>query len=426
MSIVKNLPEAAIPEGGAPAWNPADARRWRDARVPWAFAPTFFGWALVPLVLLAITLLAAADPGDAHTGTAWLLYPGAVLLVALPGWYRHLPAATLVSAPLIALDTVLRMTVLGRLGPADGPGGVLLLALCAWAFTGALLRLRSRRRQRALVRAAAAGTRRPVPSRLTHGHRRRGLLPITVGGALCLAAAALLGWGLAADLRADGTGAPYDAVGQQVGALLLLAFGTPALGRGIGARRAARRLHDGPQPVLRVGVRNPLTGPVRLVADARSTSAEPLAAFRDRFRDSHGPGEGRVLVSGPEGVLRTAHHDIDPRQEPFEALMYGEACEGAEVVLEYALYAADTRIVSAVTTAPLLPARRLALPPWRPAGTSYTLRTRAQDESRRVQRAARLARGDHGGTGHGCGTGSSCGGSDGGSSCGGGCGGGGD
>ena len=230
----------------------------------------------------------------------------------------------------------------------------------------------------------------------------------------------LLAWGLAADLRAAGTGTPYDAVGQQVIALLLLAPGTTLLGRGLQARRAARRLHEGPQPVLRVGVRNPLVGPCWLVADAVTISAEPLVAFRDLFADSHGHGSGRLLAGGEESRLRAEHHDIDPRREPFEALLYGVPCEGAEVVLEYAHYESDTRIVTAVTTAPLLPVRRRSLPPWQPAGSSYTLRTRVEDERRRVERAARAARGESGGIGFTFGDGDS------GSSCGGGCGGGGD
>lgn len=417
MSIVKNLPEAAIPQGGAPVWKPEDARRWRDARVPWAFSPAVVGWALMPLVLLAIVLLVRYEPERTHLGTAWTGFPGAVLLFALPAWYRFLPGVTLVGAPLVALDTVLSLALPER---SDGPGAWLILALCAWAFTGALLRRRARSRQRTLFLAAAAGARRPVPQQLPTGHRRRGRWLIAPGAALCLAAAALLAWGLAADLRAAGTGTPYDAVGQQLVALLLLAPGTTLLGRGLQARRAARRLHEGPQPVLRVGVRNPLVGPCWLVADAVTTSAEPLVAFRDLFADSHGYGSGRLLAGGEEGRLRAEHHDIDPRREPFEALLYGVPHEGAEVVLEYAHYESDTRIVTAVTAAPLLPVRRHSLPPWQPAGTSYTLRSRVEDERRRVERAARAARGDHGGVGFACGSG------DGGSSCGGGCGGGGD
>ncbi|MEU6759518.1 hypothetical protein [Streptomyces sp. NPDC046685] len=64
-----------------------------------------------------------------------------------------------------------------------------------------------------------------------------GLRLVLAGGALCLAAGGLLLWSLVQDLGAARE-APYDAVGQQLTALLLVT-GTPLLGRGLSARRAA-------------------------------------------------------------------------------------------------------------------------------------------------------------------------------------------
>ncbi len=132
-----------------------------------------------------------------------------------------------------------------------------------------------------------------------------------------------------------------------------------------------------------------------------------------------------TLLGGAESRLRADHHDIDEDAEPYEALLYGVPCEGAEVILRYAVYRGNPTIVESVTAAPLLPVRRNGFRgPWKPAGTSHTLKVRAEAERRREERAARADR-SSGSGGSGCGSSSSCG-SDSscGSSCGGGCGGG--
>ncbi|MFE9631549.1 hypothetical protein [Streptomyces sp. NPDC006463] len=422
--IVKFVPEAALPRGGVRAWKPEAARRWRDARVPLVFAPTVVCWLLVPLVFYGFSVVGTQDSeAAASPGTDWVGFHSAILFLALPAWYRFLPAATTLSAPVIALDMAARLY-----GP-DAPAGEnragcwLVIGLCAWAFTGALLRLRSRRRQRALFLEATGGVRGPIPEHLPAGHRHRGRWLLVSGGLLTLAGAVFLAWALVADLGAS-TDAPYDAVGQQVAALFLLLPGPPLLGHGLAARRAARRLHDGPQPVLRVGVRRKILKNSWLVADARTTTAPPLIAFRDRYEDSTRPWDrgSRTLLGGPEDRLRVEHHDIDGKREPYEAILYGLPCEGAEVILEHAVYYDGRTITSQVTAAPLLPARRHGLRPWTPAGSSHRLRRRAEEDRRRTERAAR---GDSSSGGSGCGSSGSCG-SDSscGSSCGGGCGGG--
>ncbi|WP_455360751.1 hypothetical protein [Streptomyces sp. SYSU K21746] len=404
--IVKYLPEAAVPAGGAPAWSVADAERWRKARTPAFLAPVAGGWALAPLVLVAVVLLGWNEPEVVPRGTSWDGYPAAVLLLTLPLWFRFLPAAVLFSVPVIVLEAVLALTGLDAADTAGRAGNGLVLALSAGAFTGALLRLRARRRQRELALAAAGKTRGPLPEKLPEAHRRRGLRLILAGAALCLAAAGLLVWGLVQDLRANHGPTPYDAMGQQVVAMLLLVPGTTLLGRGIAARRAARRLHTGPQPVLRVGIRG-RDSLHWLYADARTPSAPPLIAYRDRYEDT--AYRGRTLLGGPEERLRTEHHDINQYSEPFEAILYGVPCEGAEVVLEFAVFSGSGgTLESNVTAAPLLPARCGRLRAWSPAGTSYRVRCREEE--------ARRSDGSSGSSG--CGSSSSC------SSCGGGCGGG--
>ncbi|WP_060180113.1 hypothetical protein [Streptomyces sp. IMTB 1903] len=420
MSIVKHLPDAAIPDGGAPHWHVKDAQRWLDAGVAAVFAPITVGWILAPLVVLAIVLVAWNDPGTPAHGTTWAGYAPAVLLVSLPAWYRFLPAATLVSTPVIAADAVRNLYALD---PADGPGrvgGALMLVLCAWAFAGSALRIRSRRRRRELFRTAVGDARAAIPEHLPSGHRRRGRALAATGAGLCMAAAALLVWGLVRDLGAA-AGEPYDAIGQQVLAMVLLAPGVPLLGRGLTARRAARRLHEGPQPVIRVGVREQWLGNFWLVADADTTTAPPLIAFRDRFEDGY-RHSAETLLGGAESRLRRDHHDIDRHAEPYEALLYGVPCEGSEVVLRYAVYRGDSTITDAVRAVPLLPFRRHRLRSWRPAGTSFTLRRRAQEEKRK-QRAAQRSSGSGSSCGSSGGCGSSCSSSCS-SSCGGGCGGG--
>ncbi|MFD7095386.1 hypothetical protein [Streptomyces xanthophaeus] len=418
--IVKYLPDAAIPAGGARRWKADEAERWFDARVPALFAPFAGALVLAPLVVSAVVLLAWNDPGTTGRGTDWIGYPAAVLLIALPFWYRFLPVATLVSAPLIAGETVALLTGPAPGGTAARAGGVVVLTLSAWAFTGALLRVRARRRQRSLFLAEAAGTRRrPVPGRLADAHVKRGRSLIVAGAVFCLAgAAALLAWGLALDLRAE-PGVPYDAIGQQIIALLLLVPGTTLLGRGLALRRAARQLHRGPQPVVRIGVRRDAAYFNWLHTDARTTGARPLIAYRTSFEDTlryHGP----TLVGGSEEQLRVRHHDIDPQREPFEALLYGVPCEGAEVLVEFAVFAPDGRsITTEITAAPLLARRRSGLKPWTPAGSSYRVRRREEAEAAAARRAAQRASSGGGDSGGGCGGGdSSCG-----SSCGGGCGG---
>ncbi|MEU6314728.1 hypothetical protein [Streptomyces sp. NPDC047014] len=422
MSIVKHLPGAAIPEGGVPGWPVKDARRWLDARLPAPFAPVPTGWILLPLVLAGLILSLWNAPGTPARGTEWSGYPETVLLLALPAWYRFLPAATLVSALLIALHAAV---ALHGLGPDDTPGrvgGWLLLALCTWAFAGSLLRLRARRLQREIFLAAAGESRAALPHALPDGHRSRGLRLIAFGGAAVLGAGALLVWALVRDLGA-GAEQPYDATGQQVLALLLLVPGTALLGRGLGARRAARRLRAGPQPVLRVGVRSRPGGRRWLVADADTTTAPPLIAFRHRFEDGYRSGPAETLLGGPESRLRAEHHDIDPYAEPYEALMYGVPHEGAEVILRYAVHRAGSTIAAELHAAPLLPYRRHGLLSWRPEGASYTLRMRAEAEKRKQRAAERSS-----GSGSSCGSSGGCGssgcGSSCGSSCGGGCGGG--
>ncbi|MGW6613290.1 hypothetical protein ACWGA0_07510 [Streptomyces erythrochromogenes] len=402
--FVKHLPRASIPEGAVRFWDVDDARRWLGVRAPAAFAPVRGAWLLGSLVILSFVLtswngapaagLAAGRPGFALV----------VLLAALPVWFRYLPAGVLAAAPVLAADAALAAARVS--GVAGRTGRALVVACCAWAFTGALLRLRARRRQRELSLAAAGSARFALPSPLPAAHRRRGVTGIVLGSLCCAAAAmALAGTQAHPD--------PYDLSGRQVFAGALLVVGSAVLGRGCGSRLAARRLHARPQPALLVGVRKAPSGHLWLYPDAATRSAPPLVSHSGAARNS-GTGR-RTLFAGSGRSLRTAHHDVDLLAEPVEAVLYGVVHEGAEVVVECAVYEGDTRLVPQVTAAPLLTRRRHGLPPWQPSTRSFRERVREQQRLAREMQAERERKESRGSDTAAAG----CGGGD----CGGGCGG---
>ncbi|MGW2270575.1 hypothetical protein [Streptomyces yangpuensis] len=410
--FVKHLPEASTPEGAVRFWDADDARRWLGARVPAAFAPVAGARLLGLLLALSLVLTAwnggrAAEQGGGLPGYAFV-----VLLAALPVWFRYLPAGALASAPLLAADAALAAARVP--GAAGRTGRTLAVVGCAWAFTGALLRLRARRRQRRLSLDAAGPARFALPSPLPAAHRRRGLAGIVLGS-LCWAAAARVLAGTEAGPD------PYAPSGPWVFAGALLVAGSALLGRGVGRRLAARRLHAGPQPVLLVGVRSAPSGHLWLYPDAVGRTGTPLIAYSALSRNSRS-GQ-RLLLTAAEYTLRTTHHDVHRGSEPVEAVLYGPVHEGAEVVVECAVYEGDTRLVAHVTAAPLLARRRHGLRPWSPSDSSFRRTVREQerrDRERQAEKERRAAddrrreesRGSDtaaGGCGGGCG-GGGCGG----------------
>ncbi|MFD3871872.1 hypothetical protein [Streptomyces sp. NPDC058623] len=457
---IKHLPVGALPEdrvgswsvtrdgvasrsvsgGGIATWPVADAERWRRAAVPTVLAPAVGGWVLAVLVatayvtLFGLSSMSAAwhsGPGD---GTDWRGYPGLILLTALPFWYRYVPVAAVPAALFVAGEAALALARPADVDRPAGAGWLVVLAACAVASTGSCLRLRARRRQRSLALATAGARRFPLPKGTPETDGHRGHRQIWTGLALCLVAAAVLADGLFRGPTASG--GAYDAVGQQGVTLVLLVAGTTVYGRGLLAYRAARRLYEEPQPALIVGVRAGADGRHWVCPDARTRSAAPLIAYLPRKNDTR--ARTRLLGSGSAYGVGNGHHDVDPRHEPFEAVLYGTLAEGDEVVLAYACveYHRDQdmgRMYETVTAAPLRPDRRHGLGPWEPADGAARQRRRLQEERERAERyreARRRAeesrrnpprgsssRGDGGGSGNrynagGCGSscGSGCGG----------------
>ncbi|MFG2617618.1 hypothetical protein ACGFXC_08310 [Streptomyces sp. NPDC048507] len=419
-AYAKHLPVGAAPANGMGAWGVEAAARWRRARPPAVFAPGPGSWFLAALVCVCLALILHEEAPERAVGTAWRAYPDAVLLVALPLWYRFLPGAAAVSAALLAVESAVALSAAD--GTAARTGLLLVCLLSPWAAAGALLRLRARRAQARLALAAAGPARHPLPRLLPTGHDRRGNMPLLTGGFLCLVAAGILLDGILGDL---GGRAPYDALGQQRAALPLLVAGTTLLARGWTADLAARRLHRAPQPALLVGVRVAPSGHFWLYPDADSPAGTPLICYR--------PGRGdtrtgvRMLARAADGRHPRGLHDIDARAEPFEAVLHGPVHEGAEIVVEYAVHGGGA-ISASVAAAPLLPRRRPGLDGWVPAGVSHR-----ETQERRRERARTYAppppsgrrsattRGTAAATGTGAAAGGGCGGGDGG--CGSGCGG---
>ncbi|MFF4955455.1 hypothetical protein [Streptomyces chattanoogensis] len=372
---IKHLPPAALPEGGVASWSVADAERWRKARVPAPFAPVAGSWVLLVLVAMAYVLTSGFSAsrwnggGSAPGGTDWPGYPATVLLATLPLWYRYLPVPTMPAAVVVAVDAAVSLASPGADDRLARSGYLLALTVSAWAFTGACLRLRARRRQRALALSAAGRRRLELPDGVPETDDYRGYRQFYLGLVLCLIAVAILTDGLVEDLTApDRT--PYDAVGQQVAALLFLVPGTTVYGRGHVAFRAARRLHEEPQPALVVGVRIAPDGYHWLYPDARTTSGQPLIAYLPKSRDTD--RAARLLGTSSTYRASDGHYDIDPHNEPFEAVLYGAPWEGAEVVLEYAViersaYQRSEHTYAGLMVAQLLPRRIHGLGPWLPA-----------------------------------------------------------
>ncbi|MGW1232106.1 hypothetical protein [Streptomyces californicus] len=172
---------------------------------------------------------------------------------------------------------------------------------------------------------------------------------------------------------------------------------TTFYGRGRLALRAARRLYEEAQPALIVGVRAGPDGRHWVYPDARTTAAAPLIAYVPRRRDTR--TRTRLLGGGSAYGPGDGYHDVDPEQEPFEAVLYGTVAEGDEAVLvhadvEYHRHGETGRMYATVTTAPLRPDRFHRLGHWEAADGPTRQRERlrrAREQEERLREASREA-----------------------------------
>ncbi|MEW1679232.1 hypothetical protein AB0O47_39195, partial [Streptomyces noursei] len=191
---VKRLPTVALPEGGVVSWSVADAERWLRARVPAVFAPVAGSWVLMVMAAVSCVLTSGfsasswSGGGATPGGTDWLGYPAMVLLPALPLWYRYLPVPAVPAAVVVGVDAAVSLASPAADDRLVGGGYLLALVVSAWVLAGACLRLRARRKQRALALAAAGRRRVVLPERARETDGYGGFRQFYVGLALSLIA----------------------------------------------------------------------------------------------------------------------------------------------------------------------------------------------------------------------------------------------
>ncbi|WP_286252915.1 hypothetical protein [Streptomyces graminofaciens] len=324
---LRRLPESAVPEG-CPAWTGESARSWTRALPPrWlparARSVNVGGVALVGLL-----------------GGMWLaVFAGvpAALAALLPlhlVWALVRPEAVRVSAPLLTLVLAWHA---GGLGPVLVPA--LLLVNVVWAAVE--WRLNRARAQRRCALHAAGGATAPVPEGA--GPLRRGRFLIRLGLLLPVPGAALIA-----------TASFWDATDDRLISLLVgwlvIGWGVTALLSGWLGRRRAAALRGAPVPVLRVLTRDDAYGTTEVFASDDVGALRPLFVvsaeewYEDEEEDDE-PLDDEPLDDEEPDELFDADEDVDEDDEapgPLrEAVLYGAAHDGAEVVIVSASEDAD-------------------------------------------------------------------------------------
>lgn len=426
------IPARSVP-AGARVWSAEDAARWSRARsAPWA-RPLWSIAALLITVVWAIAASPDPACGDAAPcGTDWVGMAEWGLAAGLVYWLARLPEMTLIAAP--ALAAVVASVELWGAEPNSLAANVCVLVALAFGWAAALERIAARRRQRALSESAAGVRHPlpgpPGPLRRGTIPIAAGLL-LLGAAALCLAqgfagiradrhhtdravriVATVIGRddesvrvrtddarrltldsfypedyrvGGAVTVLEDGawrrlSAEPYDAVGWQLAALAVGLPGLSLLATGLLARRRAAALRRTPVPVLRVLERMDGAGRTWIHAGDDTTGRAPVLVGGFVPERSHAEEHER---GGERGHPRKREHGTARHAgeadggEPFaagtgprEAVMFGSAYEGAELVL--VTTGPDNRPVVLRTAAHL----RLPRPGEQPAlatgGNSYT------------------------------------------------------
>ncbi|MFJ4880418.1 hypothetical protein ACIP93_35125 [Streptomyces sp. NPDC088745] len=397
------LPPGARAPDAAP-WSSEDAETWRAAGAPRWARPRVVAWGMTLVLLVCLILaLVAADSGPVCTetapcGTEWVGYAVVAFFVALPYWCLRLPGVAVWMLPVasaLALTGVFDADMPDA--PADLVGTWLMVAAPLLALVAVVVRLRARRRRRALFLEATQGRTAPLPQGF--GRDGRAVRRLCAGALLLAVAGGLLAWGAivtsasdARDAKATRTvatvleavdldegdggtvrvrkaaggeqtltslypldhpvgsrvtvlsdeGPPrlaverYDAVGQQLSALPFLVTGVLLLAKGLQLHLARRALRRGEQPVLRVFAAGHFMWQ-RLHA---VTDRELAGAAVDCAALAYGEvvwvlGEPEE-GPGEEGEEGEENEEEDHGEHPAwcgEAVVHGVLAEGAEIAV---------------------------------------------------------------------------------------------
>jgi hypothetical protein len=346
--VMSPVPYTDVP---ARPWLSADAGRWVDTRVPRWVRPVGPAVLLLVAVIMA-GLVLAPDPvctSAAPCGADWLDAAATICFLPHLVWLFLLPELAVVSAPLLLLWLAEPAQWQGS--PAQQLANAAVVAALCWGWAAVVVRLRTRRRQRALVLDAAGGLTAyaPVPDDVRPW--RRGLLRGVCGALVCLVAGALV---ISVDLdsRAGdrpvpspgpgtvvatprtehaGDGVTFvaeptdDTSGRQALALLLAGVGVTLLGSGLLSHRRAAALRRAGVPVLRV-------------LAARFGGRTEIFSVDDRN------GLRPALSYVPHLAART-------RTPLRHALLYGAPREGGELILVSATEAGHWMVEA--TTSPI-------------------------------------------------------------------------
>ncbi|WP_406332503.1 hypothetical protein [Streptomyces sp. NBC_00203] len=303
------LPASAVPDG-CRSWDGESARRWTQA-----LPPRWVPIRVLSVHLLSVPLVASASAFLWLFGADMSPYLAALLALHVV-WMMQLPEVVLVSAPALAV-------VLAAERPGL-PWAIPLAAALALSWASALVRLRSRTRQRHAALNAADGVTAPLPGAAKP--LERGMFLLWAGLLLAVLGAVVLAL----------SGLPDAAQHRQVvrmGGCFVLGLGLTVVLSGLLGRRRARLLRRMPVPVLRVRIRDNEDVCTEVYAADDWKARRPLFVVPLRESTDDHDHDDDMDDEELERLLDELEDD-DPAPGPLrEALLYGVPYDSAEVLV---------------------------------------------------------------------------------------------